>query len=82
MAKKLEDLDWSPKWVSHMGCIKGCLDHMGVGASDAWVYGASGHAFIINVHDVVSVRSDRVELTWDGETRREPWMQGRERLIP
>lgn len=53
MAKKLEDLDWSPKWVSHMGCIKGCLDHMGVGASDAWVYGASGHAFIINVHDVV-----------------------------
>jgi len=51
--KKLDNLNWSPKWVSQLGCIKGCLDHMGVNASDAWVYGASGHAFIINIHDEV-----------------------------
>jgi hypothetical protein len=53
MAKKLEKLDWSPKWVSKLGCIKGCLDYLGINASDAWIYGASGHAFIINVHEVV-----------------------------
>lgn len=51
--KKLENLNWSCKWVSHLGCIKGCFDHMGLDVSDAWVYGASGHAFIINVHDEV-----------------------------
>jgi hypothetical protein len=51
--KKLENLDWKPMWVSHMGCIKGCLDYLDIDASDAWLYGASGHAFIINVHDVV-----------------------------
>jgi hypothetical protein len=51
MAKTLENLDYSCKWVSELGCIKGCLDHLGIKASDAWVYGASGHAFIINMHD-------------------------------
>ncbi|MBN2379579.1 hypothetical protein JXM67_07235 [candidate division WOR-3 bacterium] len=53
MSKKLENLDWNCKWVSHLGCVKGCLNYLGIDASDAWVYGASGHAFIINVHDVV-----------------------------
>ena len=53
MIKKLEDLNWSSKWVSHLGCIKGCLDFLGIDASDAWVYGGTGHAFIMNVHDVV-----------------------------
>lgn len=51
MAKMLENLDWDCKWVSELGCIKGCLNHLGISASDAWVYGASGHAFIINMHD-------------------------------
>jgi hypothetical protein len=51
MAKMLENLDWRCKWVSHLGCVKGCLDYLGIDASDAWVYGASGHAFIINMHE-------------------------------
>jgi hypothetical protein len=47
---KLEALKWSPKWVSHLGCIKGCTDYLDLDISDAWLYGATGHAFVINVH--------------------------------
>ena len=48
--KKLKNLTWSPKWVSHMGCVKGCLDYLGIDITDAWLYGGTGHAFIINIH--------------------------------
>jgi len=51
--KKLENLQWSPKWVSHLGCIKGCLDYLGMDVSDAWLYGGTGHAFVINLHEGV-----------------------------
>lgn len=47
--QKLINLKWSPKWVSHLGCIKGCLDYLGVEISDAWLFGGTGHAFIINM---------------------------------
>ncbi len=53
MKKLLEDLKWRPMWASHVGCIKGCLDFLGGDAPDAWVYGATGHAFIMNVHETV-----------------------------
>ena len=49
MGKMLEGLKWSPKWVSHLGCIKGCLEYLKIDVSDAWLYGGTGHAFIINV---------------------------------
>lgn len=51
--KKLENLKWVPRWVSHLGCIKGCLDYLGLDVSDAWLFGATGHALVINVHEVV-----------------------------
>ena len=51
--KKLENLKWVPRWVSHLGCVKGCLDYLGLDVSDAWLFGATGHAFVINVHEVV-----------------------------
>ena len=47
--KKLDNLKFSPKWVSHLGCLKGCLDFLGVEMTDAWLYGGTGHAFIINI---------------------------------
>jgi len=47
------DARWVPRWVSHLGCIKGCLDYLNLDASDAWLYGATGHAFIINMHEEV-----------------------------
>jgi hypothetical protein len=51
--KELENLRWRPRWVSHLGCVGGCLDYLGVDVSDGWLYGATGHAFILNIHDVV-----------------------------
>lgn len=51
--KMLEDLRWKPKWTSLLGCMKGCLDYLDIGVSDAWLFGATGHAFVINIHEVV-----------------------------
>lgn len=53
MAKILDNLKWEPMWISHLGCVKGCLDYLGDNLSKAWVVGASGHGFIINIHTVV-----------------------------
>jgi len=53
MAKKIENLSWKCMWTTHIGCIKGCLDFLGIKVSDGWLFGASGHAFIINLHEVV-----------------------------
>jgi len=53
MVKKLENLKWKPMWVTHIGCIKGCLDYLDMDVSDAWLFGATGHSFLINVHEQV-----------------------------
>jgi len=63
--KKLENLRWVPRWVSHLGCIKGCLDYLGLDVSDAWLFGATGHAFVINVHEVVCPSGP---TAWNTET--------------
>jgi hypothetical protein len=49
MDKKLEYLKWQPKWISNLGCIKGCLDYLKLDVSDGWLYGATGHAFAFNL---------------------------------
>ena len=51
--KQLGNLRWSPHWVSHLGCIKGCLDYLGLDISNAWLFGGTGHAFVINLHKEV-----------------------------
>ena len=53
MKKELENLRWRPRWVSHLGCVGGCLDYLGMDVSDGWLYGATGHALILNIPDVV-----------------------------
>lgn len=49
--KTLEHLRWKRHYVSHLGCIKGCLNYLGMEISDAWLFGGTGHAFIINIAD-------------------------------
>jgi hypothetical protein len=34
-----------------MGVVRGVADHFGVSASDATLFGGSGHAFMINIHE-------------------------------
>lgn len=53
MIKKIENLRWKPRWVTHLGCIKGCLEYLNIDVSNAWLFGATGHAFIINIHEAV-----------------------------
>jgi hypothetical protein len=36
-----------------MGCLKGCLDYLGIEISEPWLYGGTGHAFVINLHEQV-----------------------------
>ncbi len=47
--KRLEGLRWEPLWVSHLGCLKGCLNYLGIPMSASWLYGATGHGFMLNV---------------------------------
>jgi len=51
--KELENLKWEPFWTSHIGCLKGCLNYLGHDISTAWLFGATGHAFIMNMHKIV-----------------------------
>jgi hypothetical protein len=53
MKKELANLRWKPAWVSHLGCVAGCLDYMKMNVSNAWLFGATGHAFIINIGEGV-----------------------------
>jgi len=47
--KVLEGLLWAPRWASHVGCIKGCLNYLDIEVSNAWLFGATGHAFVLNI---------------------------------
>ena len=51
--KTLAALKPKPMWMTHMGCLIGCADYLKVDASSAWVYGGSGYAFALNVHEAI-----------------------------
>ncbi|MBN2240795.1 MAG: helix-turn-helix transcriptional regulator [Dehalococcoidales bacterium] len=49
MSNRLENLRWVPKNTTHLGCIKGCLNYLDMDVTNAWLFGATGHAFILNI---------------------------------
>jgi hypothetical protein len=49
MIRKLDNLKWVPSWVSQLGCLKGCLDYLGLEMSMGWLFGGTGHALILNI---------------------------------
>jgi hypothetical protein len=51
--KALENLEWHGRWVTDLACLKSCLDYLHVDVSDAWLYGACGHAFALNIHEAL-----------------------------
>ena len=55
MGKKLENLRSILLWVSYIRCIKGCLNYLKMDVSSAWLFGATGHAFIINICDGIDI---------------------------
>jgi hypothetical protein len=62
MSTKLEGLLWKQQYNDHMGCIKGCLEYLDIVCSYPWLYGGTGHAFVLNMNDTVNVDS---ALAWD-----------------
>jgi hypothetical protein len=51
--RDLQNLRWQPRWVSHLGCLEGCARYLGLEITPGWLYGGTGHAFIINIHELV-----------------------------
>ena len=47
--KRLSNLAWTPTWTSLVGCIHGSLDYMQIKHSLGWLFGGTGHGFIINM---------------------------------
>ncbi|MFH1570755.1 MAG: hypothetical protein ABIL09_22375 [Gemmatimonadota bacterium] len=39
--------------TTKVGVLRGVLDHYGLNGTDAWAFGASGHAFAINIHETL-----------------------------
>lgn len=48
---QLDHLHQAPFSSTFMGAVRGALDHYGIGVTDAFTYGASGHAFAMNIHN-------------------------------
>jgi hypothetical protein len=51
--KQLEGLGYKRRQLTQPGCIEGCLDFLGLGVSEAWLWGCSGLAFFTNISDVL-----------------------------
>ena len=50
---KLQNLNMIPFNTSLMGVLKGVFDYYDIKMTNGMAYGGSGHAFLINIHDVV-----------------------------
>ncbi len=51
MKKQLEGLSFKETWITHLGCVMGCVEYLGLDLSQAWIYGGTGHAFVINISE-------------------------------
>jgi hypothetical protein len=60
--EELEGLRIRKRSVERLGCIKGCLEYLGSDVSFPWLYGGTGHAFIISLDPGVDVSSPD---SWD-----------------
>jgi hypothetical protein len=60
--KRLPGLRIRQRAVERLGCIKGCLEYLGSDITFPWLYGGTGHAFIISLDPGVDVSSPD---SWD-----------------
>jgi len=47
--KNLKSLNWQQRWVSHLGAVEGSLKYLKHEISTEWIYGGTGHAFVLNI---------------------------------
>ncbi len=45
---RLTGVKWDPMWTTLLGCTRGCLNYIGVEVSVPWLFGATGHGFLVN----------------------------------
>ncbi|KYK29631.1 MAG: hypothetical protein AYK23_01485 [Candidatus Proteinoplasmatales archaeon SG8-5] len=51
MAKMLDGYRFKSLWTTHIGCIKGAVDYLNLDISLPWIFGGTGHAFVMNIHE-------------------------------
>lgn len=61
---QFENLAQPPLETSLMGVVRGVFDHSGIPASTPWLYGATGHAFVLNIHEQLCPSGP---YCWDGD---------------
>jgi len=66
--KELINLRIHQRSVERLGCIKGCLEYLRRDVSFPWLYGGTGHAFIISLDPGVDVSSPD---SWDHQAQYE-----------
>ena len=49
MKKELTGLRYEPAWISHLGSMYACAKYLEMDVSKPWLWGGTGHAFIINI---------------------------------
>lgn len=49
--KMLSNIEFKRYWVSQLASLHGCIEYLGVNLSKSWLFGITGHAFIINIRD-------------------------------
>ena len=59
---QLEGLRPAYRNMTLLGCIKGCMNHLGKPVDDAWLYGVTGAAFMLNIDLYVDVSGP---TSWD-----------------
>lgn len=63
--KIIPNLKMYPFETTMMGVLKGVADYFDIAVSDAWLFGGSGHAFLINIHEQLCPSGPYV---WNYET--------------
>ncbi|MBY8985663.1 MAG: hypothetical protein KGD65_11375 [Candidatus Lokiarchaeota archaeon] len=51
--KILKNLKYENFATNLIGCLKGCADYFNLNISSSWLFGVSGHAFLMNIHDEI-----------------------------
>ena len=60
--KETEGLRPAYRWMTLLGCLKGCVRQIGREVDDAWLYGVTGAAFMLNIDLHVDVSGP---TSWD-----------------
>lgn len=47
----LDGLKWKSFWNTQLGCLKGSSEYLGLEMSDAWLFGGTGAAFILQMDE-------------------------------